>query len=579
MLLELSEMLSKVENPERVVIDNYNMKNGLYVRLNKEGEIKDELIVNKDTDFTSDIYIWFKERDYYSNVINPQKAVFAPGGRYIESNNIYTFFAKYRNLPKIKNAVDLKKINETVDGYYNKLNKEYDNTNKEITLLEIAKAYRINIEELECCKDIISKSIRLIVNDEKNLDKIDVKEDYIKLFVESDVNEDNDIKNYIRESSRYLALKLFIKNNYNKEYNNTIYGCSYENIVLSDNKPYLELKSTKFKAPFMVSFEQAIKNYKIMQWVKNAKDDEGNQITDFSLKWDYDFKTKPNNKGCMGQHFKIERNKNVKYEDYVVVENDIISHDISNLKEYFKFYNYLDDKNCKIKNCGKRYELESCINNVFFKNSDSDCNINSFCKNAKEIMRIPMKNYFKLGIENSLNSLIDKITLGIIISNINNEDMKKHDIICQENLRLNLLRYFKIGGKENMGEILSNVMENVTKKVNLQGYTPIESDEEYYFCVGQLTYYLCSLSEADKIKQSVYNSILKVKNNENLEKALKDLYIKYNYKIDINSTRFNKFNSMIKGYKPETKVNTDMIICGLSVNNIIYSKKEDNRGN
>ena len=76
-----------------------------------------------------------------------------------------------------------------------------------------------------------------------------------------------------------------------------------------------------------------------------------------------------------------------------------------------------------------------------------------------------MKNYFRLGIEDSLNSVIDKITLGIIESSLNDENVTKYSIACKENLRLNLLRYFEIGGKKNMGDILTKVMEDVKTKV------------------------------------------------------------------------------------------------------------------
>lgn len=46
---------------------------------------------------------------------------------------------------------------------------------------------------------------------------------------------------------------------------------------------------------------------------KNAIADDGNKIEDFSLGWNYNINNNPahktNNKGLMGQHFKIKRNK------------------------------------------------------------------------------------------------------------------------------------------------------------------------------------------------------------------------------------------------------------------------------
>ena len=186
-----------------------------------------------------------------------------------------------------------------------------------------------------------------------------------------------------------------------------------------------------------------------------------------------------------------------------------------------------------------------------------------------------MKNYFRLGIEGSLNLVIDKITLGIIISNIKDKDIEIQDIICQENLRLNLLRYFKIGGKENMGEFLTEVIKGVKTKVKSKEFIPIDSDDEFYYCIGQLAYYLYNQSEAKQKNQNMYNNIINMQNSERIKELLKILYKTYNYKIGNNDLRFNRLFSMVMGYKTKKRANVDMIICGLLTYNAIYTKKED----
>ena len=79
MLFELSDMLSNAENPERIIIDRHQMKNGLYVRIDREGNIKDNLIVNKETSTIGNTYWWFRDRDYYSNIINLRNHIFGCG--------------------------------------------------------------------------------------------------------------------------------------------------------------------------------------------------------------------------------------------------------------------------------------------------------------------------------------------------------------------------------------------------------------------------------------------------------------------------------------------------------------------
>jgi CRISPR-associated protein Csh1 len=581
MLFELSDMMSNAENPERIILDRHQMKNGLYVRIDREGNIKDNLIVNKETSTIGNTYWWFRDRDYYSSLLEMNKSVDTK--KKIHSNNMYTIFIKCQNLPEVgeDKQLNYNQLEEIFDGYYDRINREYDKREKEI--LEIANIEVINIDDLEFCKNIMLKAIRETIKFIKNLDKnsgFTSKNDYVKLFIESDTNEDVDIKNYIKESNRYIDLKIFNCNDYNKNIKGKIYGLSNENMVLNNKKPYLELKSTKFKVPFKISLEQAIKNHKIIQWIENARDENGKIISNFNLNWDNDLSSKPDDNCDVGICFETIKTKT----GCQIIENDFIPRNIKNLNKYFEYKNYLDYDKDEMAGCKERYVLEGYVDKVFFKNQMKIVyyndeykpkGLNTYCSNAMTIMKIPMKNYFRLGIEDSLNSVIDKITLGIIESSLNDENVTKYSIACKENLRLNLLRYFEIGGKKNMGDILTKVMEDVKTKVKAKEFIPIGSDDEFYYCIGQLTYYLCSLSEAKSKNQNMYNSIIKAQSSKKIKDILKHLYKVYNYKIGNANLKFNNLFSMIMGYEPTKKSNVDMIICGLTTNNVIYTKKEE----
>ena len=581
MLFELSDMMSNAENPERIILDRHQMKNGLYVRIDREGNIKDNLIVNKETSTIGNTYWWFRDRDYYSSLLEMNKPVDTK--KKIHSNNMYTIFIKCQNLPEVgeDKQLNYNQLEEIFDGYYNRLNREYEKKEKEI--LEIANIEVINVDDLKLCKNIMLKAIRKTIQFIKNLDKssgFTAKNDYVKLFIESDINEDEDIKNYIKESNRYIDLKIFNCNDYNKTVKGKIYGLSNENMVLNNKKPYLELKSTKFKVPFKISLEQAIKNHKIIQWIENARDENGKIISNFNLNWDNDLSSKPDDNCDVGICFETIKTKT----GCQIIENDFIPRNIKNLNKYFEYKNYLDYDKDEMTGCKERYVLEGYVDRFFFKNQMKIVyyndeykpkGLNTYCSNAMTIMKIPMKNYFRLGIEDSLNSVIDKITLGIIESSLNDENVTKYSIACKENLRLNLLRYFEIGGKKNMGDILTKVMEDVKTKVKAKEFIPIGSDDEFYYCIGQLTYYLCSLSEAKSKNQNMYNSIIKAQSSKKIKDILKHLYKVYNYKIGNANLKFNNLFSMIMGYEPTKKSNVDMIICGLTTNNVIYTKKEE----
>lgn len=73
----------------------------------------------------------------------------------------------------------------------------------------------------------------------------------------------------------------------------------------------------------------------------------------------------------------------------------------------------------------------------------------------------------------------------------------------------------------------------------------------------------------------MYNSIIKAQSSKKIKDILKHLYKVYNYKIGNANLKFNNLFSMIMGYEPTKKSNVDMIICGLTTNNVIYTKKEE----
>ena len=76
---------------------------------------------------------------------------------------------------------------------------------------------------------------------------------------------------------------------------------------------------------------------------------------------------------------------------------------------------------------------------VYYNDEYKQKGLNTYCSNAMTIMKIPMKNYFRLGIEDSLNSVIDKITLGIIESSLNDENVTKYSIALQRKFKVKFI--------------------------------------------------------------------------------------------------------------------------------------------
>lgn len=581
MLSELSEMLEKTGEIDSIVIDQYNVKKGLYIKLDKNGSISDYLVISKDSEISSESYKWFKERDYYSKLIEMNKPV--DSAKKIHSNNMYTMFIKCVNLPEVgdSEALTYEKISEVIEGYYKKLNREYDK--RETEILNLFSIENIDYKESEVYKNLFINSIGKIVAFIKNLDKDSgfSDKDYVKVFIESDENSEKDLNNYIRESNRYFLPKIFNNNKENILIGDNIYGLSNENMGLNSKKPYLEMKNTKFKVPYRVTIDDAVKNRRLMEWVDNAKDEKNSIITEFSIDYEYDFKSKPEmNYSKPGIVFETIPTKT----GSVIKDINILPKSIEKIKE-FKYENYLKIEKDDISSTRKRAELERYIDKIFFKgqmkffyyNSEFKLKgLNGYYTNAMEIMKEPMKNFFRLGIDNSLNYIIDKMTFGMVMNSALDDDTSDYDIKCKMNLRLNLLKYFNIGGKNNMGDVLKEIVDKVRIKVSSPNFISIESDDEYYYCVGQITYYLCSMSEAKNKKHSMYNGVLNARKNEKLKKVVIDLYKAHNYKVYDENMKFKRLYEMIERYIVDNSVvDEDLLLCGILSNNLLYEKKEE----
>ena len=115
------------------------------------------------------------------------------------------------------------------------------------------------------------------------------------------------------------------------------------------------------------------------------------------------------------------------------------------------------------------------------------------------------------------------------------------------------------------------------KKINKKGYSQIESDEEYFYAVGQLVYYFISLNKYKDKKHSLANPFFNATSNEFILRKMKQYFMKYNYVISKYNERFNKLYYMILDYELEGKIKQEDIIAGYISDCLIYESKKENK--
>lgn len=122
-----------------------------------------------------------------------------------------------------------------------------------------------------------------------------------------------------------------------------------------------------------------------------------------------------------------------------------------------------------------------------------------------------------------------------------------------------------------MGEMITDLVQSVKKKINADTTVPLENDTEYYYAVGQLVSYLLSLSKSKENNQSLLNPFLNAKTDAEIKRRILQIYKKYNYRISSNSRRARNLLALVEGYVPG-EVDQEMIILGYNSDRLIYAE-------
>lgn len=569
----------KGENLDKFICEQYIPADGEYIvveEIEDSFRISERAIIKKDNK-TKTIdetgiqnFTFICKADYLSSVTDTNKSI--EKKKVIHTNNYLSFAVKKESI------INGKLTEEIIHNYYkilkdprNKYDKEklnmYENAEKEFGKVD---EERLNKIEQWICNNIYD----LVPEDSK-------EKTYLKIFFKYDLSQ------YEKESKKYLIPNIYNNNDFNTNVNDITYGLPNDNMGLNAKKPYLENKTRKTKVPFLISLDEVLLQKKFFDFLMNmANVGKVNIYLNEEI-----IKTLPNGESLdsdfNGIYIRVKKGKEVEILDF-----DIINDYKVKLKRPIKLKNVLNINYENIKSdiqydsINELKTIKGLINQVLFSKflnsnyfteaKDISINNNNLKMNLL-LSRNVLFNWFFKGNSQGAWEVLNKSSLSLIKGSISNGYMLR--AAEQFNLRCALKEYFK--GGEEMADVLKEVKDSLRKKINIKstyGTASIENDTEYYFAVGQLASYFISLNKSKNKTHSLANPIINARNDERIKQELKKLYKKYNYTIEFTRSRFENLDAMVSSYKPEGKVDDDLIIAGYLHSNLIFEKldKEEN---
>ncbi|MDR2342624.1 MAG: hypothetical protein LBD84_06265 [Campylobacteraceae bacterium] len=567
MIYDILETFNKKyeKEGEKLILDSYTLKDGLYIRITndkyevfvkksigkKKSETEHAFLNENGTDKISEME-WFKSRDYYSNMIETNKAYDAPK-KSIHNNNYLTLFMKIDKFLETDFDYIKTKLFDKVSDFAS------FNTKNEKSILE---NYHDYIRHPNRKNDIKTKvqTLKMIFLKLHDIAKKHSPKEYIRIFF--DENEDV----YKQEGAIYVSLKIYNDNKYSKNVNGIVYGLSNYNMGLNDNKPFLEHKTKKLPYPFMVKTDTAFKIKIFFDWFAF----QGYQ-TDLLPKI---FLSKfPDNKKTIAV---------IRDFDYLP-EIEMENHKITTLNKPINIINFikLGDKNglkedFEIKELP---QLEKVVNDIFY----NGCLINNYyddvyskidekLANLIYITRGAMINYFKKYRKEEFYQVIEKFGTYFIIEHLrrNNTYKAKESL----NLKLSLVRH-------NEGDIMdiSALQNRILDRLKTSNYAQLNK-EEFSYLSGQIVAYLLDKSEKHEKNADLLEPFFRTNTVKRLKENIEAIYFKYKHAVRLKYLLLNNALSLILAYEAddESSYDIDSFLVGVLTNNILYTstKTEEN---
>ena len=526
---------------QKAIIDNYQLKDGLYVRISKKTEYfiykrpkgkdtaRDVGLKDLDGSIKTSEYDWFAKRDYLSVYLNSNKAIDPPKKK-IHNNNYLTLFVK------------AKEFNEENREYF--ANKLYNNLKdfsgfRKKEEQEVIKSFHNYIFDEQRQKDIELKKKKLLEFFDDILDhKKEIKEgEYIRIFF------DEDLKKYENEAGIYFALKIYNKIETIKNIDSEIYGLSDFNMGLNAKKPYLEHKTRGFSLPFMVKKDEIFHIKELFDFLKYQKNFLETQPT--------------RHKNGL---FIVKHSNNDQAE---IIDFDIVVNDRKLINPFvLKNYAFKHKEDEKIEDSFMLFKkvddifynghLESNLfGDVYSKLPQSLQNLIYLTRDAViALKKGEIKPFLKINKKYADDFIIYLLK--------QNKEYKAREAL---NLKLSLLEYE--GEKMNIKQSLERIEEKINELEKL-------TNEEFFILSGQIIKYLLEKSKKSDKRADMIEPFLRAGKSKKLKQEIETLFFTYKHEIPLNFKKFNNALALTESCEINEKVKKDKLLIGILSENIFY---------
>lgn len=567
---ELKRTEEKTGDGERLILDSYIPADGVYIVVGQSGEIRSCAIkLNKksrileQTPNDNDLLRKMRFYDYHSRLVSMDKP--QDPKKVIHSNNYLAFWVKQESLENGK-------LDEAaIDRYFDVLRNPREKYKKP----QDRKMYDYIAEQIgDIDQERLEKNRTWIKENVFRLEELNILlsgKNYLKIFFEGDEEL------YIKEEQRYVMTKIFNKNDYNLELEEKILGLPNDNLGLNSKKPYMENKTRRVPVSYLITPEEAVLQRKFFDYLMNkANAGETDLYFDTTKK-----RITAQKKGEMfssdftGYFLQVQKGKEVEIHH----QDTIVDYKYHLIKP-FRYQNVLglEDKEERYKEYRNKTELQSVINEVLFSSwlvgnyftEEEKLSVDGELKRNLVWSREAIFAWLYKGLDVNMDRVLHKVCMNMIKNSVRNGFTMKMG--QQFNLMCSLEEYFK--GGCGMAEKYADIQSKLRNKINQSGDCEIETDEEYFYAVGQLVFYFISLSKAKEKMHSLANPFLIATDNTVIRKKLKQYFMKYNYQLKFNGYKFNRMYRMVDAYVLKNKVQQEYLFGGYIGNNLIYESNK-----